>query len=157
NFASVLDAMVMCNLYKTAVVLLLSLGPVVPGGELLSQGNKGSPPVSGKQTPAEKQTPRLDLQGAPLPDGALARLGTMRMRHGQQSWGAVFSKDGKYIFASDLNDGVRVWDVADGKEVRHFFKNQACGPLALAPDGRTLAVALGYGPECGTVRLCDPI
>jgi RNA polymerase sigma factor (sigma-70 family) len=103
--------------------------------------------------PKGKQ-PRLDLHGDPLPEGALARLGTVRMRHAHPISGAVFSRDGKSILASDFYSGVHVWDVADGKEVQRFFTNDHhCQCLALSPDGRTLAVALG-GSD---VRLCDPL
>ena len=95
----------------------------------------------------------VDRHGDPLPDGALARLGTVRLRHGDIISGAVFSGDGKSIIASDFGSGVHVWDVAEGREVRRFFRNdQYCNCLAMSPDGRTLAVALGDL----TIRLCDP-
>jgi WD40 repeat protein len=101
----------------------------------------------------KKNQPRLDLHGDPLPEGAVARLGTVRMRHGHPISGAVFSRDGRSIIASDFYSGVHVWDVAEGKEVGHFFKDDYyCHHLALSPDGRTLAVALGDL----SVRLCDP-
>jgi WD40 repeat protein len=97
--------------------------------------------------------PRLDSYGDPLPEGAVARLGTTRFRHGQIISGVVFSGDGKSIVASDFYSGVHVWDAAEGKEVRRFFENDYyCHALAISPDGRTLAVALGDL----TVRLCDP-
>jgi WD40 repeat protein len=97
--------------------------------------------------------PHRDLHGDPLPEGAIARLGTVRMRHAHLITGAAFAPDGKSILVSDDNSGVHVWDVAEGKELRHFFKNAySCRHLTLSPDGRTLAVALD-----GEVRLCDPI
>jgi WD40 repeat protein/DNA-directed RNA polymerase specialized sigma24 family protein len=97
--------------------------------------------------------PRLDLHGDLLPEGALARLGTVRMRHGHAISGVVFSRDGKSIIASDYESGVHVWDVAEGKEVRQLLKDAYyCHSVALSPDGRTLAVALGDQ----SVRLCDP-
>jgi RNA polymerase sigma factor (sigma-70 family) len=108
--------------------------------------------LTNAEFPKGKQ-PRLDVHGDPLPDGAIARLGTVRMRHAHPISGAVFSRDGKSIIASDFYSGVHVWDVAEGKEVRRFFRDDYyCHGLALSPDGRTLAVALG-GSD---VRLCDP-
>lgn len=96
---------------------------------------------------------RSDRFGDPLPAGAIARLGTVRMRHAHSISGAVFSRDGKSIIASDFYSGVHVWDVAEGKEIRRFFQDEYyCHGLALSPDGRTLAVARNDG----TVRLCDP-
>jgi WD40 repeat protein len=101
------------------------------------------------------KNPRVDRYGDPLPEGAIARLGTVRMRHGCIITGAAFSSDGKWILATDLYTGVHVWDVAEGREVRQFFKNEHCAALALSPDGRMLAVGLGYGPDYGALRLCD--
>ncbi|HEY7154906.1 MAG TPA: WD40 repeat domain-containing protein [Gemmataceae bacterium] len=104
------------------------------------------------ESPKRKQ-PRLDWHGDPLPEGAIARLGTVRMRHAHPISGAVFSRDGKSIIASDISSGVHVRDVAEGKEVWRFFTTDwYCHRLALSPDGRTLAVVLGDL----SVRLCDP-
>jgi WD40 repeat protein len=97
--------------------------------------------------------PRLAQYGDPLPDGAIARLGTVRMRHGYLISGLAFSGDGKAIFASDYYSGVHVWDTATGTELRRFFeKDSYCHALAISPDGKTLAVALGDL----SIRLCDP-
>jgi RNA polymerase sigma factor (sigma-70 family) len=118
-----------------------------------------SPPEAEPPRPAEaealkRKQPGLDLHGDPLPDGAVARLGTERMRHAHRISGAVFSHDGKSIIASDYYSGVHVWDLATGKDVRRFYKDDLwCNLLALSPDGRTLAVASN---KLG-VRLCDPI
>jgi WD40 repeat protein len=102
---------------------------------------------------AAQTPPRLDQYGDPLPEGAIARLGTVRMRHGHLISGLAFSGDGKAIFASDYYSGVHVWDVATGTELRQFCeKDSYCHALAISPDGKTLAVALGDL----SVRLCDP-
>ncbi len=145
---------------KMALALVLFLALVATGTVIGIQQPSATPaPESGaetKPTNAEFQKnkePRLDLHGDPLPVGALARLGTVRMRHGHSISGAVFSSDGKSILASDFYSGVHVWDVAEGKEVRRFFTaDYYCHRLALSPDGRTLAVA----PGDLRVRLCDP-
>jgi WD40 repeat protein len=101
------------------------------------------------------QQPRRDLHGDVLPEGAVARLGTVRMRHGHIICGVVFAGDGKSIIAADYDNGVHVWDAATGAEVGHYLEDGRCQCLDLSPDGRTLAVALGdlsihlYDPSSG--------
>jgi WD40 repeat protein len=127
-----------------AAALVLALASSLaaqPAPAKLDLGCPGKPP------------PRLDLHGDPLPDGAIARLGTVRFRHGQIISGLTFSADGRLIIASDFYSGVHVWDAVEGREVRRLFEDDYyCHAIALSPDGRTLAVALGDL----SIRLCDP-
>jgi len=75
------------------------------------------------------------------------------MQHGHLLSGLAFSGDGKSIIAPDFYSGVHVWDAAEGKEIRRFCESDYfCHGLAISPDGRTLAVALGNL----TVVLYDP-
>ncbi len=70
--------------------------------------------------------PRVDPLGDPLPEGAIARLGTTRMRHfhppGRYCWGIgsiAWSPDGKTIATTTCDDktGVeaRIWSASTGK------------------------------------------
>jgi WD40 repeat protein len=96
----------------------------------------------------EKPKPRLDLYGDPLPEGAVARLGTVRWRT-SLALCPTFSPDGKVLFA-----GRSLWDAASGKELvrlegvplRHV-QQQA----AFSPDGATLATL----DNTNVVRLWD--
>jgi WD40 repeat protein len=98
--------------------------------------------------------PAKDMQGDPLPAGALARAGTVRWRTGS---GITFAAmlDGKNVLSIGDDRIIRVWEYPSGKEMRRFEKTPALGPdklnavrlvgrvrggaVALAPDSKTLA------------------
>jgi RNA polymerase sigma factor (sigma-70 family) len=111
-------------------------------------------PREGKQAirPAEeKPLPvRIDRLGDPLPPGALARLGTVRLRHGNAVSAVVYGRDGTFV-ASASNDGtVRLWEVATGKERACLRGHHTASvySLALSPDGKTLASGGGDSLVC---------
>jgi WD40 repeat protein len=107
----------------------------------------GDAPSPSSARPAGGTTsPRMDLHGDPLPRGALARLGTVRLRHNSAIRSLAYSPDGKTI-ASGCHDGlVHLWDVKTGKKIAQFGERQAVGfhsldgqVVAFAPDGQTIA------------------
>src|SRR4051812_30068537 len=69
---------------------------------------------------------RVDSLGDPLPEGAIAQLGTLRLKHDPGPWEPgkpVFSPDGKFVASVGQRDdnkytyrSVRLWDTANGKE-----------------------------------------
>src|SRR5438270_2859292 len=81
----------------------------------------------------------VDRQGDPLPPGALARLGTTRLRKGFLTYQAVFSPDGQRIASVGAGQGLCVWDAASGKAV--FEAKPQSRAVAYAPDGALLACA----------------
>jgi WD40 repeat protein len=94
---------------------------------------------------------RTDLHGDLLPDGAIARLGTVRWRHGAVVRTAAFSPDGKMVAALDADGGIRLWHRASGREQKRWRQeNGSRGPLAFSPDGRLLATGDG-----GIIHLWD--
>jgi WD40 repeat protein len=94
-----------------------------------------------------KQPPPKDLYGDPLPLGAIARLGTVQLRHAGVSPGRIplaFSRDSKtLISASDGDRKIRVFDAATGKltAVRSLepVAERYWPHLVLSSDGSTLA------------------
>lgn len=96
---------------------------------------RGQTPVEETQPP--KQKPRVDALGDPLPPGAIARLGTVRLRHGGYVNWMAFSPDGKMLYsnAGGWDDELRIWAVDSGKELHHYtIGNHA----RLSPDGKYL-------------------
>src|SRR5688572_15130904 len=82
---------------------------------------------------------RTDLHGDPLPDGALARLGTARLRHGGSVQALAFAPDGNLLASGGTDKTIRLWDAATGKAVRTIRQEGWVYSLAFAPDGRTVA------------------
>src|SRR5260370_42697007 len=83
---------------------------------------------------------RNDLYGDPLPAGAVARLGSVRLRHAALS-DLVFLPDYKSIVSAGGDRVLRFWDIATGKPVRTVRLQGTASPgyaVPLSPDGRTL-------------------
>jgi WD40 repeat protein len=96
-------------------------------------------PAAAADPPAP--APRLDAYGDPLPDGAIARLGTARFAHGRGVGHAVWSADGKVLVTSPAasDDGIAFWDVATGKALRRVNPGPGRPGFALSSDGKRLA------------------
>ncbi len=107
------------------------------------------PPAQAKPAQANEK-PQPDRFGDPLPAGAVARLGTTRLRHAGWVDGVAYSPDGMLLASGGRDDRVRVWDAKTGKEVRQFNlgrKGQGASPVngvAFSPDGKLLAAG-GWG------------
>jgi hypothetical protein len=86
--------------------------------------------------------PRLDREGDPLPTGAVARFGHNRLRHpgiSGEDDGFAFNPAGKTIASWDENT-VRLWDLADGRQLWHLGTDDNIFTVIFAPDGKRLAV-----------------
>lgn len=109
------------RLFRASLLTLLSA----------SLAAAGAPPEKGPP-------PRLlDLHGDPLPQGAVARLGSVRLRHaGLADW--AFLPDGKTVATVGGDGFVRFWDLATGRLVR-TSPAPASYAVALSSDGRLVA------------------
>ena len=122
------------------LVLVLVLAVGAAGAGLLFGPRAPAPEDDPPQ--AENGKPKTDLYGDPLPDGAVARIGTTRLAHETPINGLSLSADGK-LLASSAPDGgflngvqstIRLWDVTTGKGFRRWFGSNP----TLSPDGKIL-------------------
>jgi WD40 repeat protein len=102
-------------------------------------------PAECAQQPDLKPLPaRSDLFGDPLPEGASARLGSVRFHHQGGVIAAAFAPDGQTIVAAGFEkDGLslRLWETATGKETsRIAVQGSELRGLTFAPDGKTVFV-----------------
>lgn len=128
--------------------------PVPPGA------GDGPVPVPGGPRPirpvlTHSGAPKLDRHGDPLPAGAVARYGTVRLRHGADLRSLTFSFDGKLLLtASESHDSVKLWDTVTGKQVAsldttaHLVALAHAGFVVLIDDGKCKV----WLPNTGAVR-----
>jgi WD40 repeat protein len=105
--------------------------------------------------------PRVDLHGDPLPPGARARLGTVRLRHGHTVSSVGLSADGKVVVSGASDHTVRLHDARTGRLLRAFGQEEALAnvyaatrwvsAVAVSTDGKTVA----GGSNAGIVRVWD--
>lgn len=136
---------------KALTLLVLGLGLVALGAGALQAPPEEKPP-SPPRVQIERPA-RTDLYGDPLPEGAVARLGTLRFNHGQGLDNVLFSPDGTSILSSGRGH-LRRWDIATGKEQAHFSLPNSSFEFSsgIMPDGKTLACLENYA---GVVRILD--
>ncbi len=142
------------------LTLLLVVGLAVAGaGVLASQREEPkptAPPPVARPVVQPKAEPvaaavRNDQYGDPLPDGALARLGTVRLHHAHLCQ-VLFSADGKTLLSTGGDNLIRRWEIPSGKLVGAqpiklpddpatplHFAFSYIPPLILSPDGKTAA------------------
>jgi WD40 repeat protein len=102
---------------------------------------------------------KLDRYGDPLPEGALMRLGTVRLRHPGVGY-VAFVPDGKRIVSAGDDWIVRFWDVATGRQLALLQPKEDHGALhafRLSTDGARLAVAYGEAVIVWDVKSAKPI
>jgi Tol biopolymer transport system component len=102
-------------------------------------------------SPKEVNQIRTDQYGDPLPQGAVARLGTVRVQHSSIITTIAWSPNGKILATGEYIHPIRLWDVATGKEIRRI--DGKARSLAWSPQRNILAS--GWDDEDRTVYLWD--
>jgi WD40 repeat protein len=110
-------------------------------------------PLDAGETPAV----RTDRHGDPLPAGAIARLGTVRLRHGTDIDALAFAPDGKTLASASRDGQLSLWDATSGKELHHIQGDPRRGIslLAFSPSGKLLAFT--ERSSKWLIHLCDPV
>ncbi len=108
--------------------------------------------------PAKQAPVRVDQQGDPLPMGALARLGTLRFRHGGRIQAGVFAADGKTLTTYGEDEVIRTWAVPTGRLMAELprlgTRVESVAAAAFSANGKLLAIA-GRWESDWLVLLCD--
>jgi RNA polymerase sigma factor (sigma-70 family) len=125
-----------------------------------------------RPAPATDKRSDVDLDGDPLPPGAIARMGAIRFHHIQDATSVAFSPDGKFLItASDYNRTIILWDAATGKELHRFIGDEYSTPMGVpvfSPDSKRLASLVwgqtgvrlwdvATGKEVRTVKVGSPL
>jgi RNA polymerase sigma factor (sigma-70 family) len=150
----VLHGMLVAKL-KTAAVAVVLVGLLGVGVGVVTHHTLAQKPTAGEplsrtktqQLPGQSGPPnadsrrriaRTDQFGDSLPDGAVARLGTVRFRAAFQAC-VAFSPDGVVLAWGDTQGRLVLCDPATGKELRSWTGHSSpVHSLAFSPDGKRL-------------------
>jgi RNA polymerase sigma factor (sigma-70 family) len=149
-----------------AAALMLVVVATIAGTAIaplwLTAGSAKEAASSASASPApadERSRARVDLFGDPLPEGAVARIGTTRFRHGGYIYSLAITADGNRVLSYG-SDSIHVWDAATGRELRRLAAETGTQFLSVgfSADGKLAATTQGGagGPlRPGPVTLWD--
>src|SRR5713101_6222702 len=102
----------------------------------------GSKPPGPNHAKPSEPALNIDRFGDPLPEGAIARLGTVRFRHGFLTGAIAYSPDGKTLASGGRFPGLRLWDAETGRLLKRPSQS-GVNSLAFSPDSKMLLVSDG--------------
>jgi RNA polymerase sigma factor (sigma-70 family) len=142
----------------TGLLLMIGAGLLALRGEPAGGARSGQPSAPPAEEPGDVRSQGkavADPRGDPLPDGAVARLGTVRFNHGDSLNALRFTPDGKTV-VSQGRGLVRTWDAASGKQQAQLAipTTSLDDQPVVAPDGKTL-VLLGQEFAGDTLSVWD--
>jgi RNA polymerase sigma factor (sigma-70 family) len=127
---------------KLAAPVLLTVAVLAGVGVLAYPDGRAEPTQPSPDTaaaPATDEKKLGDRNGDPLPDGAVARLGTVRWRHGERVKWVDFSPDGKKLATASWDGTLGLWEVATGKRLCTFRGHKGfVNCVRFTPDGKKL-------------------
>ena len=138
--ASALRELSLARLKLTGALLLLVV-VAVGGGFAALVGKPAAEDPPQVPAPTADGAPRKpELDSDSLPQGAVGRLGTLRLRHGSPVTSVAFAPDGKLLASGSWDHTIRLWDAATGRLVRLIQPKEGwIWSVAFSPDGRLLA------------------
>jgi hypothetical protein len=145
---NVLHAALLSKLKRVAMVLaalvLLPTGASLAAWQLFTGPDREAAPTVGDvvAVAGEKAKIRSDAYGDPLPEHAVRRFGTLRLRH---CGPVTFTPNGKQIVTAGGPALAQVvfWDRATAKESRRLDGDSGILSLHFSPDGTRLAAMRG--------------
>jgi RNA polymerase sigma factor (sigma-70 family) len=114
-----------------------------------------APAAPPQPMPVRQDRPRPQFPTDPLPDGAVAQFGSVRLQDASIDRCASFSPDSKLLATAGSNSPVCIWDVATGKRFATYRISASVTDLAFQRDGK-LAVLQVFGGEAFAMRQFTP-
>src|SRR5262249_2169862 len=106
-----------CTTFLLLPAYVLSLAMVAAPRPPARAGSGPLSRVPAEQRRGSAKAPSVDALGDALPQGAIARFGSVRLNHAGSVYQLLFSTDEKLLVSAGER-GIVIWDVESGKEIR---------------------------------------